>query len=71
MALDPQYWAELEQAGVHNEHLRMLVLMLRTMGNGRIVWNLEAGKLRKCEMAIVMHGKPYEVGRVGEAILNA
>ena len=70
MALSPQYWSELEQAGVRDEHLRMLVLMLRAMGNGRVTWFLEQGQLRKCEMAVFMHGKPFEVQRVGETVFQ-
>ena len=36
MALDPRYWVELEEAGVRDEHLRMLVLMLRAMGRRHV-----------------------------------
>lgn len=70
MALNPRYWTELEAAGVHDEHLRMLVLMLRAMTNGRVIWHIDAGTVRKCEMSLFMHGKPEEVGRVGEMLLH-
>ena len=70
MKLDPQLWAALEEHGVTEAHLTMLLRLLQVQRNGSWAWHYVGGQLSQCDARLVFPARGYEVARVCETLLG-
>lgn len=70
MSLDARVWTALEQHGLSQSHLEMLLSLLETQRNGSVSWHVVAGRLSQCDLRLVFPSREYEVARVSDVLLD-
>jgi hypothetical protein len=70
MSLDPALWEALEQHGLSQEHLEMLLRLLVLQKNGQWTWHIVHGSLGQCDLRLTFPSRRAEVTRVCESILD-
>lgn len=69
MSLDRKLWERLQEHGVSEAHLEMLLQVLQTQRNGSWTWHIVHGSLSQCDLRLTMPARSYEVQRVCETVL--
>lgn len=69
MKLDPALWTALEEHGLSEAHMAMLLRALETQRNGSLAWHFAHGHLTQCDMRVVFPARRGDVARVSEAVL--
>lgn len=70
MSLDPGLWQALEQHGVCEAHLQMLLRLLEVQRNGSWGWHYVNGQITQCDARLTFPAREYEVARVSTALLD-
>lgn len=70
MSLDVHVWEALEQHGLTQAHMDMLLQALQVQKNGSLAWHFVHGNLTQCDLRLVFPSRGYEVARVCEAMLE-
>lgn len=71
MSLDARLWEQLQEHGVYEAHLRMLLRLLSTQRNGWFGLHYVHGQIRECDARLVFPAREYEVERVGDTLLGS
>ena len=66
--LDAHLWQRLEDHGVTQEHLALLLQLLEIQRNGSWSWHYVHGNLTQCDARLVFPSRPAEVARVGDCL---
>jgi hypothetical protein len=70
MSLDPQLWEALEDHGLTQAHLAMLLQALQVQKNGSLAWHFVHGNLTQCDLRLTFASRRAEVARVCDAMLE-
>lgn len=68
MGLDPHLWQSLEERGLCQSHLELLLTALELQRNGHLGWHFVHGRLEQVDLRVIMPGKRFDMGRVAEAL---
>jgi hypothetical protein len=68
--LDAHVWEALEQHGVTEDHMTMLLRLLVLHKNGSWAWNFHHGTLDQCDLRVTFGSRRSEVSRVCEALAD-
>ena len=64
MSLDARVWQQLEDRGLTEEHLTMLLSLLQTQRNGCFSVHVVHGQLAQCDLRLVFPSRRREIERV-------
>ena len=70
MPLPPRLWQALEEHGVTEAHLSMLLRLLQVQRNGCWTWHYIRGQLTQCDVRISFASRSAEVQHVEDALLG-
>lgn len=70
MHLDAHLWTQLEEHGVTEAHLAMLLRLLQLQKNGAWSWHFVHGQLSQVDLRLVQSARPYDVARTCETLLG-
>lgn len=70
MSLNAKLWNDLQEHGVYESHLRMLLRLLQVQRNGFWGWHYVNGQITQCDARLTFPSRDYEVARVHEALLD-
>ena len=66
----PRLWQALEEHGVTEAHLHMLLRLLQIQRNGSWTWHYVSGQLTQCDVRLVFPSRSAEVRRVEDLLLG-
>ena len=70
MSLDAQLWQQLQDHGIYEAHLRMLLRLLEVQRNGWWGWHYVNGQITQCDARLTFPSREYEVARVSDVLLE-
>jgi hypothetical protein len=70
MPLKPQLWDQLQQHGVTESHLELLLVALTLQRNGSVTWHYAQGHLTQTHLHVVIPPRAREVARVAEVLAD-
>ena len=68
--LDVHVWEALEAHGVTTVLMDKLLRLMEAQENGEWTWHLVGGRLKQCDLRVRYPADPYNVTRVGNAVLD-
>jgi len=71
MSLNPAIWHGLEQHGLTEEHMAMLLDVLALQRNGSFCLNYVHGQVEQADVRLVVPNRSRETARVAKALVAA
>ena len=70
MPLDAQLWEHLQEHGVYEYHLRMLLRLLQVERQGYWGWHYAKGRVVQCDARFLFSAREEDVDQVSAALFE-